>query len=318
MPDPFSDTVTPHNVFAGNPLHRAANERKDEAWVRTQMDHPGARVLPLWRLRVPLARHSAPTLGWGDAALRDAAPQDATLVLLGLRDGLPHLALDVSSLDDPAPALGLDPATDFADARAAAPDLPPAEAGILAQARSLLDWHASHSFCPNCGAPTESCQGGAMRVCVRCHHQHFPRTNPVVITLVHAGDRCLLAARAGMDPPRFTCVAGFVDQGETIEEAVRREIMEETGITVGAVRYHASQPWPFPSNLMIGCFADPLSCDIQVDEDEIGEARWFPRPDVRAALAACRGDAQGEPPFHLPPPLAIAYTLIDHWAHNID
>ena len=329
---PLSPSPADHNVFAGNPLNRAANERKDQDWLQAQYDDPQRRLLALWRLRAPVQRRCAAALAWAPPGLADHPSLQAQPVLLGLLDNVPHFAIDTSAVDDPLAALPLPPDTEFLDARAVAPDLPPAEAGLLAQARALVDWHARHGYCPACGAATAPRQGGASRVCTSCDAQHFPRTDPVVITLVHdGGDRCLLAARAGprpatagrpgeQDPPRFTCVAGFVDQGETIEEAVRREVLEEVGVRVGEVSYHHSQPWPFPSSLMIGCWARAESTEITVDGDEIGQAYWFTREQARRATSP--GDdsgpaptSAGVPPLHVPPPIAIAHHLIKAWAN---
>ena len=317
---PLSPSSVDHNVFAGNPLNRVANERKDAAWVAAQYADPRRRLLPLWRLKAPVQRRSAPALVWSAAEAAADAGLPREPVLLGTQDGVPLLAVDATALDDPIPALGLPGGAEYLDARAIAPDLAPAEAGLLAQARSLIDWHARHGFCPACGAATVPRQGGAHRVCTRCAAQHFPRTDPVVITLIHdGGERCLLAARAGMDPPRFTCVAGFVDQGETIEEAVQREAYEEVGVRVADVAYQHSQPWPFPSSLMMGCRARAETTEITVDGDEIGQAYWFGREQVRALFApGYDADASPRPaetpPLRIPPAIAIAHHLIKGWA----
>lgn len=331
---PLSTAAADHNVFAGNPLDRAANERKDPAWLQAQYDDPARRILPIWRLRFPVGHDAAwraesgPELIWLPPPAIAALPADPMLdpVLLGLRDGVPHFALDVSALDDPATALGLTPGVSYRDLRSVAASLPPADSGLAAQARSLVDWHARHGFCPVCGAATASRQGGAHRVCTRCEVQHFPRTDPVVITLIHdGGDRCLLAARApaagataGALPPMFTCIAGFIDQGETVEAAVRREAWEEVGVRVTDVRYGHSQPWPFPSSLMLGCRARAETTDITVDGDEIGQAYWFTRAQARRLFEpGYDPDAAGAaapPRLHIPPPLAIAHHLIKGWA----
>ena len=329
---PLSTAAADHNVFAGNPLDRAANERKDPAWLQAQYDDPARRILPIWRLRFPVGHDAAwrseagPGLVWLPPPAIAALPADPMPdpVLLGLRDGVPHFALDISALDDPATTLGLAPDVSYRDLRSVAASLPPADSGLAAQARSLVDWHARHGFCPACGAPTAPRQGGAQRVCTRCGAQHFPRTDPVVITLIHdGGDRCLLAARApaagamaDQPPPMFTCIAGFVDQGETVEAAVRREAWEEVGVRVTDVRYDHSQPWPFPSSLMLGCRARAETTDITVDGDEIGQAYWFTREQARRLFEPGYDPdaAAGTPRLHIPPPLAIAHHLIKDWA----
>ena len=330
---PLSTAAADHNVFAGNPLDRAANERKDPAWLQAQHDDPARRILPIWRLRFPVGEGGAGGAGadliWLPSQAIAALPNGATPppVLLGLRDGVPHFALDISgldisALDDPAAAPELPPGTAYRDLRSIASSLPPADSGLAAQARSLVDWHARHGFCPACSAATAPEQGGALRVCAECDAQHFPRTDPVVITLIHdGGDRCLLAARAPAEaatpdqpPPMFTCIAGFIDQGETVEAAVRREAWEEVGVRVTDVRYDHSQPWPFPSSLMLGCRARAETTEITVDGDEIGQAHWFTREQARRACEPGYDPAAATPALLIPPPLAIAHHLIKRWA----
>lgn len=292
-----------HMPFAGNPLDRASNQRGDEAWLDAQRTDPNARYLLFSKLNV-LVKGEPPVLDWIEPTLLPAElPKEP--VLLGLLDGKPHFAVDVSHIDDPTFELGLQDAA-WGEARALAPSLSPEEGGILAQARSLLDWHNRHGFCAACGGATEVGKGGTMRRCVACSAQHFPRTDPVVIMLVWNGDKALLGRRAGR-AGIFSTVAGFIDQGETIEDAVRREVMEEVGIRVDDVRYIASQPWPFPSSLMMGCFAHTDQTDYQVDEEEIAEARWFSKAELRAAMAGEASD------FGIPGPVAIAYHLIAAW-----
>ena len=315
------------NLFAGNPLNRAANERKDDAWLQAQRDDPRRRILPIWQLRFPIDHAGdAAALIWLTPG--QLAGVDGEQHLLGLRDGVPHFALDVSALEDALAVLPLPEGAAYRDLRGVAPELATEESGLAAQARSLVDWHARHGFCPNCGAATAPRQGGAQRVCSRCQKQHFPRTDPVVITLVHDGhDRCLLAGRARPNtpdtpPPVFTCVAGFIDQGETVEEAVRREVFEEVGVEVSDVTYQSSQPWPFPSSLMLSCRARASTMDITVDGDEIGQAYWFSRAQARALFDADydpeTAASADTPALRIPPEIAIAHHLIKRWAFEAD
>jgi len=181
----------------------------------------------------------------------------------------------------------------------------PDDLGLLAQARSLLHWHERHRFCANCGAPTEMAQAGYRRDCGSCNAQHFPRTDPVSIMLAVDGDRCVLGRGPHFGPGMYSCLAGFIEPGETIENAVRREIEEEAGIRIGAVNYYASQPWPFPASLMIGCHAQAVSFDIQMDALELEDCRWFDRDEVALMLA---GTHPGK--LYTPPPMAIAHHLI--------
>jgi NAD+ diphosphatase len=182
----------------------------------------------------------------------------------------------------------------------AAEHLPP-----LAEAKALLGWHARHRFCPNCGSPTRLVEAGWRRDCPSCRVQHFPRTDPVVIMLAIAGERCVLGRSPRFAPTMWSCLAGFAEPGETIEEAVRRELLEEVGIACGRVKYFASQPWPFPSSLMIGCHAQALSENIVIDHSEIEDARWFEREELAQMLA--RRHPQG---LTTPPPVAIAHHII--------
>jgi NAD+ diphosphatase len=180
------------------------------------------------------------------------------------------------------------------------PHLPP-----LAEAKALLGWHARHRFCPNCGAATQIVQAGWRRDCPSCHAQHFPRTDPVVIMLAIAGDRAVLGRSPRFAPTMWSCLAGFAEPGETIEEAVRREMLEESGIVCGRVKYFASQPWPFPSSLMIGCHAEAMTDKIVVDREELEDARWFTRDELATMLK--RAHPHG---LTTPPPVAIAHHII--------
>ena len=175
----------------------------------------------------------------------------------------------------------------------------------LAEAKALVGWHARHRFCPNCGSPTNVVEAGWRRDCPACKAQHFPRTDPVVIMLAIMGDRGVLGRSRRFAPTMWSCLAGFAEPGETIEEAVRREVLEETGIACGRVTYFASQPWPFPSSIMIGCLAEALSDTIVVDRDELEDARWFDREELASMLK--RQHPQG---LTTPPPVAIAHHII--------
>ncbi|HEY0281593.1 MAG TPA: NAD(+) diphosphatase, partial [Rhizomicrobium sp.] len=175
---------------------------------------------------------------------------------------------------------------------------------------ALIDWHQRHGFCPKCGAPTVSTDAGNKRVCTACQSEHFPRTDPVVIMLATKGDLALLGRNRNWPPDFFSAPAGFVEPGESIEEAVRRELFEETGVVAGAVSYFASQHWPFPSQLMIGCFAACDRSDLNLDGSELAEARWFDRASAKALLA---GEVKG---LRGPVPFAIAHHLIKAWAEK--
>lgn len=294
-------------VFGSNPLDRVQALRRDHAWLGAQHAHPGGRYLPLRALNAAVLAGDASRLAWLDRDSAAAWPANGETVLLGLLDDVPHFAVATDDLADGAVPEGIE----FVEPRALAASLPAHEAGILAQARSVLDWHATHRFCSQCGAPTSAIEGGARRACSACGARHYPVVSPSMIVLVTSGDRCLLARRPRGIPTRFTCLAGYVEPGESIEESVAREVAEESGVRVGTVRYHSSQPWPFPATLMIGCHAEAASEEITVDGVEIAEARWFHRDEVRAALAG-GPDAT----FSVPDSITISRHLIATWAEQ--
>ncbi len=307
------------NIFSGNPLDREAARRRDEAWVITQIQQPGAQFLPLRNLTFPM-RPVADGMRLAWSTLPPGADTDRhPPLLLGTSDGAARFAINeaaaAGSFDLPAEA-------SWMDLRMAAPVLDADDAGIAAQARAFLDWHERHRFCAVCGAPTGAAQGGIFRKCTACPAEHFPRTDPVVITVVidTERDRCLLGRQASWPAGMFSALAGFIDHGESIEDAVRREVAEESGIEAVNVRYHSSQPWPFPSSLMIGCHADAGSADINYDDWEMDDVRWFTRAEIRRSLEQPAAQL-GEPglpdgALSLPGPMAIAHTLITDWAEG--
>jgi NAD+ diphosphatase len=301
-------------AFAGNPLDRASEKRADAAWLAAARTDPRSRVLPLWKLQPLLLGaedRTGPTeLGFIDGVLASGlGAADAAEVFLGLDGNTPYFARDISALPDPL-AAALAGLGHFRDARSAAAILPANQAAIMGQAKALLDWHARHGFCSQCGGRTTASEGGYRRVCPACQAEHFPRTDPVVIMLVTARDRCLLGRNKRFAGGHYSTLAGFVEPGETIEEAVRREVREEVGLHVGAVRYFATQPWPFPFNLMIGCFAEADTGDIAVDGNEILIARWFDKDTIGRLI---RGESTE---VSLPRREAIAFHLIRSWAEG--
>jgi NAD+ diphosphatase len=281
--------------FTGSPLDRADSMRHDADALAAAIVDPAARLLPLPDFEPVMAPGGR--LAW--TALSDA-PAGAELVLLGLDDGAPRFAALVDGARPPrgrSPALG-----------AALDTLLPEEAATYAIARSVLDWHARHRFCANCGHATQVVRAGWVRHCPHCGAEHFPRTDPVVIMIAEHDGRALVGRQASWDAGRYSALAGFVEPGESVEEAVARELMEEAGVRVGPVRYVASQPWPFPSQLMIACVAEALDDRLTVDRRELEDAMWVSRDEVRVALAGGVGR------FAAPPSYAIAHTLLATWA----
>jgi|SRR5579875_3889664 len=299
-------------IFGGNPLDRASERRRDSAWIAGLISDPASRILLLCDLKPAIHHSSTPALAWQPAAQwRNAIDAGATLIFLGLSEEGAHFALDAGDAANV-------PGAELADARAVAPQIPQGEAAILAEARALIDWHNRHRFCAQCGNPTKPELAGWMRSCPTCKASHWPRTDPAVIMLAVRGDYALLGRNRRRPGGRFSCLAGFVEPGETLEEAVRREVFEETGVRCGRMRYLASQPWPFPSNLMLGFLAEGLTEEIRVDPEELSEARWFHRDEIREMLARAANGPDDPSQLSLPPPLAIAHQILRRWSSGQD
>jgi NAD+ diphosphatase len=299
--------------FAGNPLDRMSEHRRDKAWVAGVTADPAARLLPLVDLR-PATRGDSdqPALDWQPLAdWREQIAAGGVLVFLGIgADQHPYFAFDASG---GAPGAG-----EPFDARMLAPLLPPAEAAILAEARSLIDWHARHGFCAQCGTRTRVEAAGWVRRCPECKASHYPRCDPVTIMLTVRGEYGLLGRNRRRPGNRFSCLAGFMEPGETLEECVRREVREESGVRVGRVKYLACQPWPFPSTLMIGCLGEGLSEEIAVDPEELAEARWFSRRELRAMVERAAHGPDEPTQVSVPGPVAIAHQIIRRWSFGLD
>jgi NAD+ diphosphatase len=277
--------VTAPNTFTGAALDRSGDRRRDGAWVAAQLADPAARAV--------VAGPDGVQVEDGRLALVPLGDAGAEPLLLGLDGGAPVFAAEARN----GALMGL---------REAAATLPRADGGLAAYAAALLNWHRRHRFCANCGAPTEIREAGHVRSCPSCGAEHHPRTDPVVIMLVLRGDEVLLGRQAAWPPGRYSALAGFVEPGESLEEAVAREVLEEAQVVVGTPRYVSSQPWPFPASLMLGFAAPWVSGEPVIGDEELEDARWFTREQVRDATEE-RG------PLRLPPPLAIARRLLDGW-----
>jgi len=300
--------------FGGNPLDRASERRDDVGWIAKLLGDPETRLLALRDLKPFTRGTTEPALDWQPVAQwRDQIDGGAPLIFLGIADGCARFAIDATGADI-APDLDTEPI----DVRALAPTLASGEAAILAEARSLLDWHARHRFCAQCGSPTRIASAGWKRRCPECRASHFPRTDPVVIMLAVHGERALLGRNRRRPGARFSCLAGFVEPGETPEEAVRREVREEAGVRCGRVRYLAAQPWPFPSSLMIGFLTEALTEEITVDTEELAEARWFSREEIREMVARAAAGIDDPSRPSLPAPIAIAHHICRRWSNGLD
>jgi NAD+ diphosphatase len=287
------------NVFSGGTLDRASTLRRDEARLAALLTDPASRFFPVWRTHSLIRGEEIVSLS------ADQLPEFETPVLLGLQDGTACFAIDLSAHEPdslaPVAALG-----EFADLRMVGGQFSQPDAALLAYARAMIHWHRTHRFCGRCGRPTQSGDGGHVLRCSdpECGHEVYPRTDPAVIMLVHSGDQCLLGRSPLWAPGVFSTLAGFVEPGESPEEAVAREVMEETGVRVTGVKYHSAQPWPFPGSLMIGFFAEAERAEPVIDHNELEAAAWFTRDDLRDF--SNRG-------MSLPRQISIARRLIEDW-----
>lgn len=268
------------NVLSGLSLDRAAQIRSDPEQIEEAWRRPGTRVLPVWRSRHIVVQAQSPEILFLGPERTELHRE--TRVLLGTSEGAAYFAVDLSHLDSPLEVLGLDPVYSVVGLRDLAVLLPRAEGALLAYANGILSWHRRHRHCGVCGSPTIANQGGHIRTCSNetCKELHFPRTDPAVIMLVVAGDECLLGRQASWPARVYSTLAGFVEPGESLEEAVAREVREETGIDVDDVQYHSSQPWPFPSSLMLGFTARARTREIRLQPEEMEDARWFTREQL--------------------------------------
>ena len=289
------------NVFSGPYLERAAHLRKDAAFVEAALRDPGSVLVPLWRSR-SLLRHGEidcrAALVTVRHELRRSVP-DAELVMLGRFHGRVCFAAELTTEEPPRVPEG----SAFDDLRLAGGLLPQDEAGLLAYARAMVLWRARHRHCGSCGASTRPASAGHVMRCGNpaCGAEHFPRLDPAIIVLVTDGGRALLGRQASWPAGRYSTIAGFVEPGESLEDAVAREVLEETGVTVTDPAYHSSQPWPFPSSLMLGFTATASADSVPRADEELEDARWFTREDLAAGNPA------------LPPPQSVSYRLIEDW-----
>lgn len=301
------------NTFSGNPLDRGGDLRSDAEWLNRHLADPEAMAVALWNGQ-PFVE--AQGEGMRLAYLRADMARDAVgggdehLLFLGMSGETPVFAVEFDSEADPSRGV-LEGLGRFEELRGASLLLPQAEGGIAATAKSLFEWRKRHRFCSACGQESEVADGGWKRVCPACKIEHFPRTDPVTIMLPVFEERCLLGRQASWPKGRMSALAGFVEPGESIEDACARELKEEAALTTVRVAYHSSQPWPWPSNLMIGLIAEVASDQATPDGNELDEVRWFTREQAKSMIET--GECDGVKPA---PPLAIAHHLLRAWAEG--
>ncbi len=301
-------SATPDQItFTGNPLDRASDARVDPLWIEARLADPSTVFLPLYR-GDPLVRDGRAV--FLAAGARAEFSSRAPLVFLGLKDGAAHFAVDFSDAPSPQEAPFADCGA-YTPLREAAFALAGEDLAIIGEARWFLDWHRRHAHCAVCGARTEIRDGGAKRQCPRCAAEHFPRSDPVAIVLAVHDGACLLGRGPHFPPGFLSALAGFVEACETPEECAVRELKEEAGVTLTDVRYQFSQPWPFPSSLMMGFIADAKDRDLKLDAKEIVEAHWVDRAQILSLLAGEKRDD-----MKLPPRFTIARRLIERWANT--
>jgi NAD+ diphosphatase len=300
------------NTLAGNPLNRASERRGDASWLSERLNSDDALALALWNGKPLLeqGKDGGLQLAYLPANMADEMSGGAErLLFMGLWKETAVFAVDIEGGTDPAdgPLAGLGR---FEDLRATALRLPATDAAIVATAKSMFEWRRRHRHCAACGEPTQVVDGGWKRVCPACKAEHFPRTDPVVIMLAVHGERCMLGRQEAWPKGMFSALAGFLEPGESIEEACARELEEEAGLKTLSVRYHSTQPWPYPSSLMIGLIAEVESDEATPDQTELSEVRWFTRAEARQVLAG------GYDGVMAPGPLAIAHQLLKSWAEG--
>ncbi len=289
------------NVFAGAFVDRSGERRKDPDWLAEALAGDATRFVPVWGDRCLVGGDPPGAVLLERSAIESHVAED-NVIFLGLFREQPAFAVAISrDVEAPFADLG-----EFQDLRFLGTVLPPDEANLVAHARALAIWHDATLYCGKCGSASQPSAGGNTRRCCNpdCAQEIFPRTDPAIIVLVADGDRCVLGRQANWPEGRYSTIAGFVEPGESLEDAVRREVYEETNIRVGAVHYHSSQPWPFPSALMLGFMAEAVSDEICLNDGELEDARWFTRDELASGNVG------------LPFRISIARRLVDHFING--
>jgi len=288
------------NIFAGPYLDRAAHLRQDPQWFAAALADERSRAVPVWNSRNLIAEGDSPRAVYFELSrIPPELRNDTDLILLGRCGDTNFFTFEIESIEPPPLPAG----SRFEDLRHIAAVLPIDEAGLLGYARAIISWRRRHRFCGLCGAKTMSAKSGHVLVCSdpSCRNEQFPRIDPAIIVLVSEGERALLGRQASWPIGRYSTIAGFVEPGESLEDAVAREVFEETGIEVDRIEYHSSQPWPFPASLMLGFTAHARTTEVHLRDHELEDARWFSRADIGANGTL------------LPPRQSISFRLIEHW-----
>ena len=300
------------HVFSRNPLNRGEVERRDEELINQKSSDQNSLFIVMRDLNL-LIDTSSSKLVWLTREELDQKDVNSPSIFLGILDGIYHFAVSVTQDQFPdQQLLKTNPSYRFTDIRTCGELLQSEDSGIAAQARIQMNWHDKYAYCSSCGFKTKMKRGGQARHCDKCTTDHFPRTDPVIIVVVYDEDKCLLGQSQGRlrSTNTYSALAGFMDQGESIEEAVAREVMEEAGIEVKNVKYHSSQPWPLPYSIMIGCHAEAASTNINMDTEEMTDVKWFTREEV---LLALEGKSEN---LRVPMKIAIAHHLLKDWAYQ--
>ncbi len=299
------------NGFAAQGIDRATARRKDERWIADRLKDPTTRFLPLWNLKnlVTDASELHPVL-FSISEIEDFLSTADSITFLGEDEEHAYFSFALP-LGGPTPEAVFERYGKFEDLRKVAGLLKSGDAGLLAHARGMAHWHVRHRFCGDCGSPTKSIEAGYQRICTNkeCGQLHFPRTDPAIIVMVTRGEKCLLGRQPIWPKGMYSTIAGFVEPGESLEEAVAREVLEETGIEAASISYRSSQPWPFPSSLMLGFNAKTETEEIRLDDKELEDARWFSREEIQKTIL--------EKSLKLPPSISIAYRLIEDWFDSV-
>ena len=311
------------NIFSNNPLDRVSYLRSDPEWIKKMITDSKSMFVPFSKGQPFVSTISGLTSK--SAAENQLSPawfpynffdnqiiENSIIIFLGLLDDIAFFAIDLSKINDPENQVNLINMGSFEDLMAlSSQPIESGELAMLGQAKAIFEWHNSHTYCSRCGEKSNIVEGGYKRVCNHCKAEHFPRTDPVVIMLATYNDQAFLGRQKRFPPGMYSALAGFIEPGESIEEAVARELNEEAGIIINNATYHSSQPWAFPNSLMIGCIAESTSEKFKLDEIEIDEGRWFQRTELKDAI-----NGNGNSNFFVPPKMAIAHHLIKAFVEN--